>query len=66
MMWTEWTLEEYVQYLEEPKILLNPWRQVKLFDNWFLENFTQGPWWMVPVCTLPVSYYFMTFAQTNT
>lgn len=60
MMWTPWTLEEYIQYLEEPKLLINPWRNVKLFDNWFLEAITQGPYWMTPVATLPVAYYFWT------
>jgi hypothetical protein len=62
MMWTEWTLKEYLDYLEEPKILLSPWRAVKLFDNPFMEWVTQGPYWMTPVVTLPVSYWFMTFA----
>ena len=65
MMWTEWNLKEYLDYLEEPKILLSPWRPVKLFDNPFMEWVTQGPYWMTPVVTLPVSYWFMTFAQTT-
>jgi 4-hydroxysphinganine ceramide fatty acyl 2-hydroxylase len=64
MMWTPWTLEEYIQYLEEPKVLINPWRNVKLFDNWFFEEITQGPYWMTPVVTFPVAYYYWTQRET--
>lgn len=62
---TDWTHEEYIKYLAEPKILLSPWRNVKLFDNAVFEFLTQGPWWMTPVMTIPVAYWFMSWAQTN-
>ena len=65
MMWTEWNLKEYIDYLEEPKLLITPWRTVKLFDNWFLETITQGPYWLTPIATLPFVYYFLTLAQTT-
>ena len=44
MMNTNWNLEEYNDYLDNPKVLINPWRPMKLFDNVFLETITQGPW----------------------
>ena len=65
-MWnTEWTHADYIKYLAEPKILLSPWRNVKLFENPFMEWITQGPYWMTPVMIFPVAYWFMQAAQTN-
>ena len=65
MMWTEWTLEDYVNYCEQPKMLINPWRNVRLFDNDALEWITGGPWFMTPVVTLPVAYWYVSQALTT-
>ena len=59
MMNTKWTLDDYINYLEEPKMLINPWRNVKLFDNVALEWITGGPWYMTPVVTLPVACWYV-------
>lgn len=33
----DWTLEEYSAYINEPKHLVNPVRDLKMFDNPILE-----------------------------
>ena len=59
----KWTLGEYIEYLEEPKILINPWRSVRLFDNDLLETLTMGPWYMIPLGILPIVWYLLTLNQ---
>jgi hypothetical protein len=48
------TYEEYVQFIEEPKHLINPVRDIILFNNWFLELFTRTPWFLVPIIWIPL------------
>jgi 4-hydroxysphinganine ceramide fatty acyl 2-hydroxylase len=55
----DWTLDEYAKYINEPKHLVNPARDVIMFDNWFLENGSKTPWWCIPFAYLPVEYYFI-------
>jgi hypothetical protein len=59
MMQTDWTLADYNKYLEEPKTLVNPWRSVRMFDNWLLETITMGPWQLTPLGILPIVFYFL-------
>jgi len=56
---TKWTLKEYNEYLELPKTLVNPWRSVKLFDNWLLEFVTRAPWYGTPIGIYPITIYYM-------
>jgi 4-hydroxysphinganine ceramide fatty acyl 2-hydroxylase len=42
------TFEEYVTFINEPKHFTNPVRDILLFHNWFLEAVSQGPMWHVP------------------
>ena len=65
MMNTKWNLEEYNDYIDQPKHLFNPLRSVRLFDNTFLETVTMGPWQLTPMAVIPIAYYFMSQAQTN-
>jgi cytochrome c2 len=32
-----WDFQEYCEYINEPKQLLNPIRDIIFFDNWILE-----------------------------
>ena len=54
-----WTLEEYAAYINEPKHLVNPVRDLKMFDNPILEYGSRTPWWIVPIAYLPVEYFFI-------
>ena len=59
MMKHEWNLEEYNEYLDNPKVLISPWRSVRLFDNWLVETVTMGPWYMTPITVIPIVWYFL-------
>ena len=59
MLQTNWTLSDYNKYLEEPKTLVNPWRSVRMFDNWFMETITMGPWQLTPIGILPIVIYYL-------
>jgi len=50
----EFTFEDYVNYINEPKHLVNPIRDVRLFDHWFLEVCSKTSWWVIPVAWAPV------------
>ena len=40
----DWTLDTYRQYIDEAKHLINPVRDVVMFDTWFFEvNSKTGP-----------------------
>ena len=62
---TEWTLEDYNKYLDAPKVLINPWRAVILFDFTPLEVLTKGPWQQTPIACLTCVSYFLSYAQTS-
>ena len=44
-----WTFKSYNQYINEPKLLTNPVRDVILFENPILELTTFSPWWGIPI-----------------
>jgi 4-hydroxysphinganine ceramide fatty acyl 2-hydroxylase len=48
--------DDYVLYINEPKHLINPVRDVRLFENDLLESLTKTSWFMIPLCWLPMSY----------
>jgi 4-hydroxysphinganine ceramide fatty acyl 2-hydroxylase len=50
----DFTFDEYVTYINEPKHLVNPIRDIKLFDHWFLEAGSKAPWWGVFVAWVPM------------
>jgi 4-hydroxysphinganine ceramide fatty acyl 2-hydroxylase len=47
------TFEEYCRFINEPKHLVNPVRDLKLFDSNYLEVLSKTPWWGVPLCWCP-------------
>ena len=53
-IWTSnFTFEEYCTYINEPKHLVNPIRDIIMFDHWFLEMFSRAAWYVVPIGMLP-------------
>jgi 4-hydroxysphinganine ceramide fatty acyl 2-hydroxylase len=51
--------EQYVRYVAEPKHLINPVRNIIMFDTPYLEIFTKTPWYAIPIAWLPWCYYFI-------
>jgi hypothetical protein len=41
--------DEYITFINEPKHLVNPIRDIKIFDSWYLEMFTRTPWYFIPL-----------------
>ena len=62
---TQWNLDQYNDYLDAPKVLINPWRSVRLFDNPIAELITMGPWQQTPIACLPTVAYFLNQTQTS-
>uniref|UniRef100_A0A7S3MVI9 Fatty acid 2-hydroxylase n=1 Tax=Strombidium inclinatum TaxID=197538 RepID=A0A7S3MVI9_9SPIT len=59
-MWDcDWSFEEYYVFINEPKVLVNPVRNLKLFDGYFsfLEIVTMTPWWLIPLFWVPIIVY---------
>ena len=59
----EFTMEEYVTYINEPKHFVNPVKDLLLFDNWFLETISKSEYWYIIVAFIPYwiySIYMMT------
>ena len=51
--------EDYVQWINEPKHIISPVRDVVLFDNYIIENyFAKTPWFVVPVAWIPIIIYY--------
>lgn len=57
-----WTFDEYVEYINEPKHLVNPVRNVILFDFALFEQATQSAWWGIPLFYIPVIIYLINTA----
>lgn len=53
------TKDEYVKYVEEPKHIINPVRDIILFETPALEVFTKTPWYAIPITWLPWAFYFL-------
>jgi len=50
----DWSFEEYYTYINEPKVLVNPVRDLRLFDNNIRETLTMTFWWIIPLFWIPV------------
>jgi hypothetical protein len=46
--------ENYIHYIQSPKVMTNPIRDVRLFENPILERFTMTPWYLIPLIWLPI------------
>uniref|UniRef100_A0A7S3CN35 Fatty acid 2-hydroxylase n=1 Tax=Strombidium rassoulzadegani TaxID=1082188 RepID=A0A7S3CN35_9SPIT len=62
---TEWTFEEYYDYINDPKVLVNPIRDLRLFDNGVLELLTLTPWFFIPLVYVPIGLYWMSNNECN-
>eukprot|EP00347_Sterkiella_histriomuscorum_P018373 403345748 len=50
--------DDYITFINEPKHLVNPIRDVKLFENQFFELFTMTPWYFIPIAWfVPLVYH---------
>ena len=57
--------DDYVHFINEPKHLVNPIRDVKIFDNKYLEFFSMTPWYAIPLAWAPLIYYFYSEGTTS-
>jgi 4-hydroxysphinganine ceramide fatty acyl 2-hydroxylase len=65
VMNTEWTYEEYYDFINDPKALVNPIRNVRLFENQLMELITLTPWWLIPAFWTPISLLFLWKSQCS-
>jgi len=59
------TLEEYIEFINEPKHLVNPIRNLKLFNNPLLELVTMTPWYAIPLGWAPPIIYFFSLSEVS-
>jgi len=52
-----WTFDDYYRYINEPKHLINPIRDIVMFDTPFFEFFSRTPWYVVPIAWMPMAYF---------
>jgi hypothetical protein len=52
-------MEQYVQFINEPKHFINPVRDVIMFDTPFCEFFSRTPWYAIPAAWIPVLIYYI-------
>jgi 4-hydroxysphinganine ceramide fatty acyl 2-hydroxylase len=48
------TLEEYLIFIHDPKILNDPPRDVRIFKSDFCEFFSMTPWYAIPIFWFPI------------
>lgn len=53
------SVEKYAEYIMEPKHLINPIRDVVLFDNPVMEVLTKSPWYAIILGWAPVVVYWL-------
>lgn len=56
------TLEEYLGFITEPKVLMEEGRQIRIFESDFFEAFSSTKWYAVPLVWCPVIVLFLTLA----
>ena len=54
------THEEYMAFIREPKILSDPTKQIRIFNEDFFEFFSSTPWYAVPLAWLPTIVLILT------
>jgi len=52
------SLEEYIEFINEPKHLINPVRSIIILDNPFFEMLTKTPWFFIPIGWAPMLVYY--------
>jgi 4-hydroxysphinganine ceramide fatty acyl 2-hydroxylase len=65
-IWTsEITFEQYVEFVTEPKLLINPVRDVILFNTPFLEIFSKTSWYAIPIAWFPFIFYYLSLNESD-
>ena len=59
------TFDDYCQWINEPKLLTNPVRDLIFFENYYLEQITKSYWWQLPLLYVPLSMYYMTMFENS-
>jgi 4-hydroxysphinganine ceramide fatty acyl 2-hydroxylase len=54
---TNWTIKTYTDYINEPKHLVNPVRDLKMFDLALFEFFSKTPWFVIPIAYAPFELF---------
>ncbi len=54
--------EDYIQFINEPKHLVNPIRDIKLFDTYIIEIFSSTPWYLIPIAYGPIIMMLLIWA----
>lgn len=61
----DFSVEQYIGFINEPKHLVNPVRDLILFDTSFCEFFSKTPWYAIPTAWLPLAFYFVCQTQLS-
>lgn len=64
LLWQMWTddnfkRDSYIEFVTEPKVLINPIRDIIIFEHPFLESLTKTPWYHIPLAWFPMFAYFL-------
>ena len=54
----DWQFEDYVQYINDPKVFVNPVKDIIMFDNPVIEVLSKTPWWVIPIAYTPLEMLF--------
>jgi 4-hydroxysphinganine ceramide fatty acyl 2-hydroxylase len=61
----DFTLEEYITFIHDPKLLNDPPRNLRIFKSNFLEFFSMTPWYFILYFWLPVMSSFGVMGYMN-
>lgn len=50
------SLDEYLAFITEPKIMLDPKKQIRIFDSDFFEFFSSTKWYAIPLFWFPIKF----------
>ena len=52
-----------MKFINDPKLLINPVRDVKLFENPILEKLSMSPWWFIPLFWYPFAFTLLSWSE---
>jgi predicted heme/steroid binding protein len=53
------TFDEYNKYINEPKHLINPVRDLRMFSWRWIEALSKTPWWAIPIAYIPLCTWWI-------
>jgi 4-hydroxysphinganine ceramide fatty acyl 2-hydroxylase len=59
------TLDEYMTFIHDPKLLNDPPRDLRIFESNFLEFFSRTPWYVIPIFWFPLITFFVHFGYSR-